>query len=42
MPRGTPVRLQEIQDVAGLDAEVSRQLLNFNATGLGSDTDSSE
>jgi hypothetical protein len=41
VPRGAPIRLQELQDVAGLDAEVARQLLNLDATGLGSDTNSS-
>jgi hypothetical protein len=42
MPRGTPVGLQELQDVAGLDSEVARQLLNLDATGLSSDGNSSE
>jgi hypothetical protein len=41
MPRGTPIRLQELQDVAGLDPEVARQLLHFDTTGLSSDAISS-
>jgi len=42
MPGGVPVGLQEIQDVARLDVEVARQLLNFNAASIGSDKNSFE
>jgi hypothetical protein len=36
-----PHRLQEIEDLPGLDVEVTRELLDFYAAGLsGSDDDS--
>jgi len=31
MPRRVPLRAQEIQDVPGLDAEVTGELLNLDA-----------
>jgi len=31
MPGGVPLRAQEIQDVPGLDAEVTGELLNLDA-----------